>query len=127
MISYSQIKNKLYDEFIKPTNQVKDFIGIEIEIPIINLDKKAVDFDVVHKITNEFKNYYSDFKEDGIDYEGNVFSLKIQKPMILSVMTAHTIILNLQWARKKTCFQSMKDSQIIIHLQKSCLSSTIIL
>jgi hypothetical protein len=113
--------------FKKPTNQVKDFIGIEIEIPIINLDKKAVDFDVVHKITNEFKNYYSDFKEDGIDYEGNVFSLKIQKPMILSVMTAHTIILNLQGARKKTCFQSMKDSQIIIHLQKSCLSSTIIL
>lgn len=79
MISYSQIKNRLYDEFIKPTNQVKNFIGIEIEIPIVNLDKKAVDFDVVHKITNEFKNHYSDFKEDGIDYEGNVFSLKNPK------------------------------------------------
>ena len=79
MISNSQIKNRLYDEFINPTNQVKNFIGIEIEIPIVNLDKKAVDFDVVHKITNEFKNHYSDFKEDGIDYEGNVFSLKNPK------------------------------------------------
>ncbi len=76
MISKDIVRNKLYDEFIKPTNQKKDFIGIEIEIPIVNLDKKAVDFDVVHKITDKFQNQYSDFKKDGIDYDGNVFSLK---------------------------------------------------
>lgn len=70
------IRNKLYEEFIKPTNQKKDFIGIEIEIPIINLDKKAVNFDIVHKVTSEFAEQFSDFKNDGIDYEGNVFSLK---------------------------------------------------
>ena len=79
MISNQQVKNRLYEEFIKPTNQKKNFIGIEIEIPIINLDKKAVDFDVVHKITKEFQNSYADFKVDGIDYEGNVFSLKNPK------------------------------------------------
>ena len=50
MISEEQIRNKLFDEFIKPTNQNKNFIGIEIEIPILNLDKKAVNFDVVHEI-----------------------------------------------------------------------------
>jgi hypothetical protein len=76
MISNQQVKDKLYEEFIKPTNQEKNFIGIEIEIPIINLDKKAVDFDVVHSITKQFQNNYGDFKEDGIDYDGNVFSLK---------------------------------------------------
>ena len=76
MISPETIRNKLYDEFIKPTNQKKDFIGIEIEIPIVNLDKKAVNFDIVHKVTDKFQNYYSNFKEDGIDYDGNVFSLK---------------------------------------------------
>lgn len=79
MISKEAVRNKLYDEFIKPTNQKKDFIGVEIEIPIINLDKKAVDFDVVHKITEKFQNQYADFKADGIDYDGNVFALKIQK------------------------------------------------
>ena len=42
MISPEIIRDKLYEEFIKPTNQKKDFIGIEIEIPIVNLDKKAV-------------------------------------------------------------------------------------
>lgn len=79
MISKEAVRNKLYDEFIKPTNQKKDFIGVEIEIPIINLDKKAVDFDVVHKITEKFQNQYADFKEDGIDYDGNVFALKNPK------------------------------------------------
>lgn len=79
MISEDIIRKKLYDEFIKPTNQTKDFIGIEIEIPIINLDKKAVDFDVVHSITEKFRSHYSDFQNDGIDYEGNVFALKNPK------------------------------------------------
>lgn len=76
MIDEQTVRNKLYDEFIKPTEQKKNFIGIEIEIPIINLDKTAVDFDVVHKVTDKFQKQYSDFKEEGIDYDGNIFSLK---------------------------------------------------
>ena len=76
MISVEQVRNELYYEFIKPTEQKKNFIGIEIEIPIINLDKTAVDFNVVHKVTEKFQNQYVDFKKDGIDYDGNVFSLK---------------------------------------------------
>lgn len=79
MISNEQVRSKLYDEFIKPTNQEKNFIGIEIEIPIVNLDKNAVDFSIVHKITEKFQNHYQDFKTDGIDYDGNVFSLKNPK------------------------------------------------
>ena len=76
MINKSLIRKKVYDEFIKPMNQKKDFIGIEIEIPIINLDKKAVDFDVVHNITNKFQKHFSSFENNGTDYDGNVFSLK---------------------------------------------------
>ena len=79
MINEETVRNKLYDEFIKPTNQKKNFIGIEIEIPIVNIDKKAVDFEVVHEVTRKFQNYYSDFKADGIDYDGNVFALKNPK------------------------------------------------
>ena len=78
-ITQSMIRNKLYDEFIKPTNQVKNFIGIEIEIPIVNLDKTAVDFNIVHKVTKKFKKEFSGFNDDGIDYDGNIFSLKNKK------------------------------------------------
>lgn len=76
MIDEELIRNKLYDEFIRPTNQKKNFIGVEIEIPIINLDKKAVNFGVVHKITDSFQKQFKEFKVDGIDYDGNVFALK---------------------------------------------------
>ena len=79
MIDNKLIKDKLYDEFIKPTNQNKNFIGVEIEIPIINLDKKAVNFDVVHKVTDKFSSQFSDFTHNGVDYEGNIFSLKNSK------------------------------------------------
>ena len=79
MINEEIIRNKLYSEFIKPTNQNKNYIGIEIEIPIINLDKKAVDFDIVHEVTSEFQKQHDDFKIDGTDYDGNVFALKNPK------------------------------------------------
>lgn len=79
MINDEVIKNRLFEEFIKPTTKKKNYIGIEIEIPIINLDKKAVDFNVVHKITDRFHKHFNDFERDGIDYDGNVFSLKNPK------------------------------------------------
>ena len=44
MIDEGAVRKELYNQFIQPTNQKKNFIGIEIEIPIVNLDKKAVEF-----------------------------------------------------------------------------------
>ena len=76
MISERDIRDRIFKEFIAPTKVKKDYIGIEIEMPIINLNKKAVDFNVVHKVTNSFKNEFRDFKENGIDYDGNIFSLR---------------------------------------------------
>ena len=76
MICEEIVRKKLFEQFIKPTQEKKNFIGVEIEIPIINLDKSAVDFDVVHKVTDKFQKQFCDFKKDGIDYEGNIFSLK---------------------------------------------------
>ena len=70
------IRDKLYKEFIEPTKEKKNFIGIEIEVPIINLNKEPVDFEIVHKITGNFQKEFSNFSPNGIDYDGNTFSLK---------------------------------------------------
>lgn len=70
------IRDKLYKEFIEPTKEKKNFIGIEIEVPIINLNKEPVDFEIVHKITGKFQKEFSSFSPNGIDYDGNTFSLK---------------------------------------------------
>ncbi|WP_406531452.1 hypothetical protein [Methanobrevibacter sp.] len=76
MITREMIRETLHDEFIRPTYERKNFIGIEIEIPIVNLDKDPVNFDVVHEVTARFSRQFGDFKSNGIDYDGNVFSLK---------------------------------------------------
>ena len=50
-----ELLSRLYDRFIRPTEQKREsFIGVEIEMPIVNLNNEAVDFAVVHKLTAAF-------------------------------------------------------------------------
>lgn len=64
----------LYKKYIEPTKKRRDkFIGVEIEIPIVNLDKKAVDFEIVHSVTEVFTEHFK-FQAVGKDRDGNVFS-----------------------------------------------------
>ncbi len=66
----------LFDRFIKPTiDNQNNFIGVEIEMPIINLDKKPVNFETVHNITEKFTEFFN-FLPVGIDDDGNVYSAK---------------------------------------------------
>ena len=71
------LRNKLFETFLEPTKKdKKEYIGIEIEIPIINLNKEAVDFEIVHQITRDFKDEFNSFEVEGIDYDGNIYSLR---------------------------------------------------
>ena len=68
------ILKQLYNRYIEPTKHKKDdFIGIEIEMPIVNLNKEAVDFDVVHKLTAAFLERFG-FAATGYDDDGNIYS-----------------------------------------------------
>ncbi|MDE7423357.1 MAG: glutamylcysteine synthetase [Lachnospiraceae bacterium] len=69
------VRQQLYQKYIAPTKEKrKNYIGIEIEMPIINMEKKAVDFCVVHKVTARFKEYFS-FQEAAKDENGNIYSI----------------------------------------------------
>lgn len=69
-----EVISRLYDRFIRPTEQKKEgFIGVEIEMPIVNLHHKAVDFAVVHQLTAAFLKAFS-FAATGFDEEGHVYS-----------------------------------------------------
>ena len=75
-ISEKTIKKRLYDRFIKPTTEgYKDFVGVEVEIPIVNLEKKAVNFTIVHKVTAEFLEKFQQFNFNVIDHNGHACSL----------------------------------------------------
>ena len=69
-----EVISRLYDRFIRPTEQKKDhYIGVEIEMPIVNLNNKAVDFALVHQLTAAFLKEF-DFTATGFDEEGNIYS-----------------------------------------------------
>ena len=68
------VLDKLYERYIAPVKNKKErFVGIEIEMPIVNLNGKMVDFDIVHSLTSEFLNHFG-FKAIGIDEKGNIYS-----------------------------------------------------
>ena len=67
------ILKKLYEKYIRPTEGNTDrFIGVEIEMPIVNLNRQAVDFAVIHELTKRFCERFG-FTVAGIDDEGNAY------------------------------------------------------
>ena len=66
-----QILQELYRKYIAPTcRQREHLIGVEIELPIVNLNREAVDFRIVHSLTAAFCEQFG-FRVTGIDDEGH--------------------------------------------------------
>ena len=75
-MNHQYVREQLYQKYIVPTKKKrKESIGIEIEIPIVNLEKKAVDFSIVHGVTQRFIDHFQ-FRVEGKDEEGNIYSCK---------------------------------------------------
>ncbi|MBR1568587.1 MAG: glutamylcysteine synthetase [Lachnospiraceae bacterium] len=70
----NDVKEALYEKYIAPTRKTREhYIGIEIEMPILNLNKKPVDFRVIHRLTADFMQEFQ-FTVLGKDEEGNIYS-----------------------------------------------------
>lgn len=69
-----EIMNRLYERYIQPTERKNGcYIGVEIEMPIVNLAHQAVDFDVVHGLTGAFLRAFH-FTPTGIDAQGHIYA-----------------------------------------------------
>lgn len=72
MIEKALIREKLYQKYIEPTKKKRqEYVGIEVEMPVLNLDKQPVDFERIHKLTNFFMDYFK-FEVLSRDDEGNI-------------------------------------------------------
>lgn len=72
----STVLDALYNRYIAPTKEKRQkYIGIEIEMPIVNLDVKAVDFSVVHRLAEAFAAKFQ-MKVVNVDDNGQVVSLQ---------------------------------------------------
>ena len=79
MITTNDINEAIYKRWIAPTkNKQKKYIGTEFELPIVNLDKKPVDFDVVHQLTKDFCDKFG-FGSFSYDDEGNISAAEHSK------------------------------------------------
>ncbi len=79
MFSEEIIREKLFDKYIAPTKKKKqDFIGIEIEMPIVNLNREPVDFEIVHEVTDRFLKEFH-FQVAGRDDEENINSAEDER------------------------------------------------
>jgi len=73
----SLINRVVYEKYIIPTkDNRKNLIGIELELPILNLDKKPVDFEVVHELTLQLSKEFN-FQSYATDSEGKIYGSKI--------------------------------------------------
>jgi hypothetical protein len=71
-----EVKKIIYHKFIEPTKAKRDvYAGVEIELPILNLDKKPVDFKLIHNLTKLFKEKF-DFEERTYDENNNICSVE---------------------------------------------------
>lgn len=78
MIEKSLVREKLYQKYIEPTKKKRqEYVGIEVELPILNLDREAVDFEKIHALTDRFMEQFQ-FQVMGRDDEGNIYA--VEKP-----------------------------------------------
>ncbi len=69
-----EIKEALYNRYIAPTLKDRDeFVGIEIEIPIVNLSGEATDFKSIREAVNCFCHNFG-FEFNAFDEDGNGYS-----------------------------------------------------
>lgn len=79
MMKEEVVKEHLYKKYIAPTRKKRDsYIGIEIEMPIVNLDKQPVNFQNIHQVTRQFMEEFH-FLPTGRDDYGNVYAATCQK------------------------------------------------
>ncbi|MGN1116369.1 MAG: glutamylcysteine synthetase, partial [Candidatus Ornithomonoglobus sp.] len=72
----SVIDKAIYEKYITPTkSKTKRFIGIEIEMPVVNLNKAPVEEEVIFKMAAAFRERFG-FHAVGQDACGNINSMQ---------------------------------------------------
>ena len=69
-----KLQSLIYNKYIKPTERPKkEFAGIEFELPIVNLQKKPVDFTLIHELTDRFIAQFG-FTDIHRDDNGDIYN-----------------------------------------------------
>ena len=99
-----KIYSAIYNKYIAPTKVVrKNYIGVEIEMPVVAFDGGNVDESMVHSVAEHFAEKFG-FTPTGYDSQGGVTSYQNdQSGDILSFDCSYSN-LELSFGRAKTLF-----------------------
>ncbi len=74
MLSNDALTRSVYQRYIQPTQRKKrPFVGVELEFPVVNLNKEPVDFAVVHRLAEAFSRQFG-FTRQKRDDEGHIYA-----------------------------------------------------
>lgn len=69
------IDKAIYDKYIEPTKEKRcRYIGVEIEMPVVNLNKEPVNEEIIFEMSGAFLKHF-EFEAVGFDVHGNVNSM----------------------------------------------------
>ena len=72
-VSCMTLAEAIYNKYILPTKRKrKPYVGVEFELPIVNLNREPVDFQVVHRLTDGFINEFG-FDSVNRDDNGDIY------------------------------------------------------
>lgn len=73
ILSETELDEALYEKYIRPTRRPRSsLVGVEFELPVVNLSGQAVDFRIVHQMTEDFVRHFS-FDTLHRDDEGEIY------------------------------------------------------
>ncbi len=68
-----KLRELLYEKYFVPTEKDSgEYIGVEIENPVIRLSGDATDFEICRNVADEFREHYG-FRGAAFDYYGNCY------------------------------------------------------
>ena len=95
------ITKAIYDKYIVPTiGNHGDGIGVELEIPILNLKKEPVNFSLIQELAQIIQTDLG-FQVAGRDDQGAVYSMSHKKPAIIFPLTTPIATSNFPWAWRR--------------------------
>ena len=116
------VKQHLYEKYIEPTKRKREeSIGIEIEMPILNLNQAPVDFAVIHGITKKFMEQFH-FQTAGQDEEGNIYSAAQAKTGDILSYDCSYNNLELSMGKEANLFAIQKRFQTYYQFLQDCLA-----
>ena len=99
-----KVYSAIYNKYIMPTKAVrKNYIGVEIEMPVVALNGSCVDEKTVHEIADFFSDRFG-FAPSGYDSQGEVTSFENNESGDILSFDCSYSNLELSFGRAKTLF-----------------------